>query len=197
MWLLMLCVLCWCFVCFVALVHELFLVAALDDIDEDQGGDDEVEGAFAHVLNWVAPEAEMGELATFGEQEDANDEEDEKSEHFVEAVFLEEAGYGIGERDHHAAANDNGSDHDPCDLGDGHGAEDGVEGKDDIHHHNESDGFGHGRFVFGVFMRVIQGDHVSDFLDGCVDNECSTKEGDGGGEVHFHVQNVVVDAEPG
>ena len=41
------------------LSHQLFLIAALDDINQNQYDNHEVEGGFAHCLDGMSKEAEV------------------------------------------------------------------------------------------------------------------------------------------
>ena len=75
---------------FFFLTEEFFLISTLHNINEDKDGNHKVEGALAHVLNGMAPEADVGELTTFGNEEDTHDEKNKEPEHLVEPVLLQE-----------------------------------------------------------------------------------------------------------
>ena len=119
--------------------EESLLVAALHDIGDDEDSDHEVEGCFGHWHDGVAEEAEVAEVGTFAEEHDTDDEEDEEPEDFVEAVFLEEAGYAVGEPDHEDARDDDRSGHDPGDVRERHCTQDGIEGEDDVYEDDPED----------------------------------------------------------
>jgi hypothetical protein len=170
--------------------EEFSLVSGLDDIGEDEDGDDEVEGGLGHGDDVLTEEGEVGEVAAFGEEHDADDEEDEEAEDFVHAVLLKEGGDMIGEPDHEDAADDDGDGHDPEDIAEGHGAEDGVEGEDEVHEDDPHDDIGGGTgFTGGVFIRG-KVHHVEDFLDGGVDDEGAAEEDDEAVDVNLGFEDA-------
>jgi hypothetical protein len=158
--------------------EEFSLVSGLDDVGEDEDADDEVESGFGHGGDVFAEDGKVGEVAAFGEEHDADDKEDEEAENFIHAVFLEEGGDVIGEPDHEDAADDDGGGHDPEDLAESHGAEDGVEGEDEVHEDDPGDDLC-GRLGFAWRSGVVfDMHHVEDFLDGGVHDEGAADEDD-------------------
>ena len=167
--------------------EELFLVAALHDVGEDEDGDHEVEGGLGHGHNLIAADVKVGEVAAFGDEHDAHDEENEEAEDFIHAIFLQEVGDFISEPNHENTTEDDGDD-DELDaavvavFGQGHGGEDRIEGENDVHGDDEGDGLAYGsRFLIAV-AEVVGSQHVKNLFDRSVENEGSAKEDDDGVE---------------
>lgn len=181
---------------------EVFLVLGLDDIDDDKGEEHEVEGGLAHGFDLVAEDLEVG--AAFGDEHDADEEEDEEAEDLVDTVFLQEIGDAGGEDNHEDAADDDGSSHeddvegfdDAAVGGDLDGGEDGVEGEDEV---DEDD---HGDDLLGrdggavLVAEVDVGDHVEDLFHGSVEDEATADEFDDAGEFEVASDSGVVGDGP-
>ena len=94
------------------LCQQFPLVASLDDINQHENNQHEVERAFLHRFDLVAEQVNVREMPAFGNEQDADNEQDEQSEYFVHPVLLQEFGNGICHKDHHQAAQHNGRRHD-------------------------------------------------------------------------------------
>jgi len=162
---------------------EAFLITVGEDIGNDQNTDDQIEARFAHGVNREVKEFQMGQMGAFGHQQDADKEEDEKTEHFIHAVFLEEVRHGVGHKDHGQTRQDNGDNHER-DLiggraaiharhaGNGHGRQDRVDREDEVHQDNQGDGFGHRApaRAFAMFD-MVHGQQMVNFFDRRIYNE--------------------------
>ena len=83
------------------------MVAALNDVDQDQHGQHKVERGFGHRLDLVFEKAQVREVTAFADQHDADDQQHEQTEHFVHPVLFKERRHVVAQHDHqHAADHD-------------------------------------------------------------------------------------------
>ena len=175
--------------CFL-LGEELLLIATLHDVGENEDGDHEVEGGLGHRYDFVAADVKMGEMAAFGEEHNANDEENEESEHFIHAVFLQEGGDLVSEPNHEDSTDDDGDDDQAHPLlasglvfRESHCGEDGVEGEDHVHGHNQGNGLCHRGRLLVAMTEVVGAQHVEDLLQRGIKDKDPSEEHDDGVEV--------------
>ena len=71
-----------------SLVEDLLLVSPLNNVNEDERNNHKIEGRFAHLFNMIAKESEVRFVATFTQEHNANDQQDEQAQHFIHTVFL-------------------------------------------------------------------------------------------------------------
>ena len=53
--------------------EQALLVSALNDVSEDEHGDNKIEGRFGHLMDLVAEELEMSKVSPLGKEHDAYD----------------------------------------------------------------------------------------------------------------------------
>ena len=85
---------------FLLLRKKLFLVAPLHDVGENEDSDDEIEGGFGHLVDFVPEEFQVGKVSTFRQEHDPNNKKNEEAEDLIHAVFLKKSGNPIGEPNH-------------------------------------------------------------------------------------------------
>jgi len=167
---------------------EAFLVAIGQNIGNDQHADNQIEARFAHGVDREAKEFKMGQMRAFGDQQDADQKEDEQAEHFIHAVFLEEIRHRVSHKDHGQTREDNGDDHQRNLIGrraaiyagyagNRHGGEDRVDREDEVHQHNQSNGFGDRAAARAFTMfDMVDSEQMVNFFDRRIYNETPAKQ---------------------
>ena len=100
-----------------ALNFELIAIACLHDAGDNKDENHKVETRLRHGLNLKAKQAHMGKMATFGDQQYANDKQDEQADHLKHPVLFQKGRHAVRQNNHHNAANDDCRCHDDFNIG--------------------------------------------------------------------------------
>lgn len=174
----------------VALRLKLLLVARLKYVHDHQHDDREVERHLAHRFDGVVRDLQVRFMSAFAKKYKADEEEDEESQHFVFSVSLQKLSDVIGQEIHRRTGSQNRDSQYGHDARNRDGAENRIKGEDQVHHDDERD---HLPDAFGRpladLTELLDGDHVANLFESCVDDEDSANEEDDGAEGETALQN--------